>query len=131
MRIRGIITFMENRGLINPLFPENYDEFLICLRCRSYVVISSGETMDKIYEIYDNEEDAQERVDILRMLNIETKIVMSSFKRTELPVSFDEFRAMTRPRHSLLELSPECIISGSGKVLHISAWNLIKGRRSL
>lgn len=32
MRIRGIITFMESRGLINPLFPADYDRFLICLR---------------------------------------------------------------------------------------------------
>lgn len=125
MRIRGIITFMESRGLINPLFPADYDSFLICLRCRSYVVISSRETMNKIYEIYDNEEDAQERVDVLRMLNIETKIVMSSFKRTELPVSLDEFIDMTRSRPSLLEIIPRYMISGT--VLHKSAWNLIKG----
>lgn len=125
MRIRGIITFMESRGLINPLFPADYDSFLICLRCKSYVVISSRETMNKIYEIYDNEEDAQERIDVLRMLDIEAKIVMSSFKRTELPVSLDEFIAMTRPRPSLLEVIPRYMISST--VSHKSAWNLIKG----
>ena len=107
MKIRELIIFMESRGIIDHFFPENYDAFLNCLRCRSYIVISSKGTRDKIYELYDNEEDAHERVDVLRMLDRETEVLRTSFERTELPVSFDEFIDMIMHRPSLLQRRSE------------------------
>ena len=93
------------------------------VKMKSYIVISSIGTRDKIYELYDNEEDAQERVDVLRMLNKETEIVRSSFERTELPVSFDEFMYMISHRLSLLKRRPEI---DSDTFLPRSAWDVIK-----
>lgn len=93
------------------------------IKLKSYIVISSIGTRDKIYELYDNEEDAQERVDVLRMLNKETEVVRSSFERTELPVSFDEFMDMIRHRPSLLKRRPEI---DSDTFLPRSAWDIIK-----
>lgn len=95
------------------------------VKMKSYIVISSRKARDKIYEIYDNEEDAQERVDVLRMLNKETEIVRSSFERTKLPVSFDEFTDMVIYRPSLLKLRPE-YIGVSDFILPKSAWDVIK-----
>lgn len=95
------------------------------IKLKSYIVISSTKARDKIYEIYDNEEDAQERVDVLRMLNKETEIVRSSFERTELPVSFDEFTDMIIHRTSLLQRRPE-YIGVSDFIFTRSAWDVIK-----
>ena len=95
------------------------------VKMKSYIVISSRKARDKIYEIYDNEEDAKERVDVLRMLNKETEIVRSSFERTELPVSFDEFTDMVIHRPSLLKLRPE-YIGVSDFIFPKSAWDVIK-----
>lgn len=134
MKIRELILFMESRGLIDTFIDKEYDAFLNCLRCRSYIVISSRGTRDKIYELYDNEEDAQERVDVLRMLNRETEVVRSSFKRTELPVSFDEFIDMIMNHPSLLKLRPAIdmeredlymYVETSGVFLSRSAWDVI------
>lgn len=128
MKNRELIIFMESRGLIDPFFDDRYDAFLNRLRCRSYIVISSIETSDKIYELYDNEEDAQERVDVLRMLNKETEVVRSSFKRTELPVSFDEFIDMITNYPSLLRLRPEIDTEGVDLSIHIEASGVFLSR---
>lgn len=89
MRIRELILFMESRGLIDTFIDKEYDAFLNCLRCRSYIVISSRGTRDKIYELYDNEEDAQERVDTFKMLGVNAEVERWNLERNELPVDYD------------------------------------------